>query len=161
MTEQPEDAPESGGLPGVAKKEDAAVLQLRARPRPVTRLNRKVLAGILAVFAIAASHGPKRVGERVYAALIMLLSLSGVGVAARHIWIQHLPPELVPACGPGLDYMLETLPMSNVLEELMHGSGECAAHSWNFLTLGIPEWSLLCYLALAIWATLIALRKKT
>ena len=53
MTEQPENAPESGGLPGVAKKEDAAALQLRARPRPVTRLNRKVLAGILAVFAIA------------------------------------------------------------------------------------------------------------
>ena len=53
MTEQPEDAPESGAQPGAAKKEDAAALQLRARPRPVTRLNRKVLAGILAVFAIA------------------------------------------------------------------------------------------------------------
>ena len=53
MTEQSEGTPESGGLPGVAKKEDAAALALRARPRPVTRLNRKMLAGILAVFAIA------------------------------------------------------------------------------------------------------------
>lgn len=129
-------------------------------PCPLCMVQRVIFIAILVVFAIAALHGPKRVGERIYAALIMLLSLSGAGVAARHIWIQHLPPELVPACGPGLDYMLETLPMSNVLEELMHGSGECAAHGWTFLSLGIPEWSLLCYLALAMWAMLIALRKK-
>lgn len=129
-------------------------------PCPLCMVQRVIFIAILAVFAIAALHGPKRVGERIYAALIMLLSLSGAGVAARHIWIQHLPPDQVPACGPGLDYMLETMPMSNVLKELMHGSGECAAHGWTFLTLGIPEWSLLCYLALAMWAMLIALRKK-
>ena len=129
-------------------------------PCPLCMVQRVIFIAILAVFAIAALHGPKRVGERIYAALIMLLSLSGMGVAARHIWIQHLPPDQVPACGPGLDYMLETMPMSNVLKELMHGSGECAAHGWTFLTLGIPEWSLLCYLALAMWAMLIALRKK-
>jgi disulfide bond formation protein DsbB len=45
--------------------------------------------------------------------------------------------------------MLETMPMGDVLQKLMHGSGECAAKGWTFLTLGIPEWSLLCYLALA------------
>ena len=110
---------------------------------------------------MAALEGPKRAGERVYAALIALLSLSGVAVAARHIWIQNLPKDQVPACGPGLDYMLETMPLSNVLKELLHGSGECAAKGWTFLTLGIPEWSLLCYLALGAWAVLIALRKKT
>jgi disulfide bond formation protein DsbB len=59
-----------------------------------------------------------------------------------------------------LDYMLETMPMSNVLKELMHGSGECAEKGWTFLTLGIPEWSLLCYLALGVWAVLIAFRKQ-
>ena len=129
-------------------------------PCPLCMVQRVIFIAILAVFAIAALHGPKRVGERIYAALIMSLSLFGAGVAARHIWIQHLPSDQVPACGPGLDYMLETMPMSNVLKELMHGSGECAAHGWTFLTLGIPEWSLLCYLALAMWAMLIALRKK-
>ena len=129
-------------------------------PCPLCMVQRVIFIAILAVFAIAALYGPKRVGERIYAALIMLLSLSGAGVAARHTWIQHLPPDQVPACGPGLDYMLETMPMSNVLKELMHGSGECAAHGWTFLTLGIPEWSLLCYIGLAAWAVLIALRKK-
>lgn len=128
-------------------------------PCPLCMVQRVIFIAILAVFALAALHGPKRSGERVYAALLVLLSLSGAGVAARHIWIQHLPADQVPACGPGLDYMLETMPMADVLKELMHGSGECAAKGWTFLTLGIPEWSLLCYVALGVWAVAIALRK--
>jgi len=130
-------------------------------PCPLCMVQRVIFIVILVVFVLAALHGPKRTGERIYAALVSLLSLSGVAVASRHIWIQHLPPDQVPACGPGLDYMLETMPMSNVLKQLMHGSGECAAHGWTFLSLGIPEWSLLCYIVLAVWVVLIALRNKS
>jgi len=130
-------------------------------PCPLCMVQRVVFVVLIAVFALAALHGPKRRGERIYAALIALLALSGIGVAGRHIWIQNLPRDQVPACGPGLDYMLETMPMGDVLRQLMHGSGECAAKGWTFLTLGIPEWSLLCYLALGIWAALIAFRKTS
>lgn len=130
-------------------------------PCPLCIVQRVIFIAILVMFVLAGLHGPKRTGERIYAALISLLSLSGVAVASRHIWIQHLPPDQVPACGPGLDYMLETMPMSNVLKQLMHGSGECAAHGWTFLSLGIPEWSLLCYIVLAVWVVLIALRNKS
>jgi disulfide bond formation protein DsbB len=129
-------------------------------PCPLCMVQRVVFIAIFAVFAIAALHGPKRAGQRVYAVLIGLLSLSGTGVAARHIWIQNLPKDQVPACGPGLEYMLETMPMSDVLRQLMHGSGECAEKGWTFLALGIPEWSLLCYLALGLWAVMIAVRKS-
>jgi len=127
-------------------------------PCPLCMVQRFTFMAILLMFVLAALHGPRKTGERVYATLIVLLSLFGVGVATRHIWIQHLPKDQVPACGPGLDYMLDNFPMADVLKELMHGSGECATKGWSFLTLGIPEWSLLCYLALAAWAVLIALR---
>ncbi len=129
-------------------------------PCPLCMVQRVIFIAILVMFVAAALHGPKRVGQWLYAAVIGLLSASGIAVAARHIWIQHLPPDQVPACGPGLDYMLDTMPMAKVLKELLHGSGECAAKGWSFLTLGIPEWSLLCYLALGAWALLIALRKS-
>lgn len=128
-------------------------------PCPLCMVQRVIFIAILVVYGLAAMHGPKRVGERVYATLISLLSVFGVGVAARHIWIQNLPEDQVPACGPGLDYMLETMPMSDVLKQLMHGSGECAERGWTFLTLGIPEWSLLCYIALGVWGFVIAFRK--
>ena len=127
-------------------------------PCPLCMVQRVIFIAILVVYALAAAHGPKRLGQRIYAALIGFLSLSGIGVASRHIWIQNLPKDQVPACGPGLDYMLETMPMADVLKQLLHGSGECAAKGWTFLTLGIPEWSLLCYIALGVWAVLISVR---
>ena len=129
-------------------------------PCPLCMVQRVIFIAILIVFTVAALHGPKRAGERVYALLIGLLSLIGIGVASRHIWIQNLPKDQVPACGPGLDYMLDSFPLADVLKQLMHGSGECAAKGWTFLTLGIPEWSLLCYLALGLWALIIAIMRK-
>lgn len=127
-------------------------------PCPLCMVQRVIFIGMLVLFVLAALQGPQQRGARVYAGLLSLLALAGVGVAGRHIWLQHLPPDQVPACGPGLDYMLETLPMADVLKQVLHGSGECAAKGWTFLTLGIPEWSLLCYLALGGWAVAIAWR---
>lgn len=128
-------------------------------PCPLCMVQRVIFVAIMVSFILATLHYPKKIGQRIYAALIGLLSLTGSAVASRHIWLQHLPKDQVPACGPGLDYLLETLPMANVLKEVLHGSGECAAKGWTFLTIGIPEWSLLCYVGLGIWAVLIALRK--
>lgn len=132
---------------------------LHQDPCPLCMVQRFIFIAMLVVFAIAMLHNPARTGAKVYAVLVSLLALSGIGVASRHIWIQHLPKDEVPACGPGLDYMLENFPMAEVLQELMHGSGECAAKGWTFLGLGIPEWSLVWYVLLGAWAILIALRK--
>lgn len=132
---------------------------LHQDPCPLCMVQRFIFIALLVVFVIAMLHNPARTGAKVYAVLVSLLALSGIGVASRHIWIQHLPKDEVPACGPGLDYMLENFPMSEVLQELMHGSGECAAKGWTFLMLGIPEWSLIWYVLLGTWAVMIALRK--
>jgi protein dithiol:quinone oxidoreductase len=129
-------------------------------PCPLCMVQRVIFIVMGVLFAIAMLHNPKRTGSKVYAALIGLFALFGVGVAGRHIWIQHLPADQVPACGPGLDYMLDNFPMSEVLKELMHGSGECAEKGWTFLTLGIPEWSLVWYILLGIWAVLIAVKSS-
>jgi len=133
---------------------------LRQDPCPLCMVQRVIFIVIGVLFFIAMLHNPKRTGNKVYAVLIGLFALFGVGVASRHIWIQHLPADKVPACGPGLDYMLQNFPMADVLKELMHGSGECAAKGWTFLTLGIPEWSLIWYLLLGIWAVLITLKAR-
>lgn len=132
---------------------------LRQEPCPLCMVQRLVFIAIGAAFFVAALHNAKTLGNYIYSGLIALLSLTGVAVASRHIWIQHLPKDQVPGCGPGLDFMLKNFPMADVWQELMHGSGECAEKGWTLLTLGIPEWSLLGYLMLGIWAVLVALRK--
>ncbi len=133
---------------------------LHEEPCPLCMIQRVIFLVIGVLFALAMLHNPGRAVAKIYGWLIGLFALTGVAVAGRHIWLQHLPKDQVPACGPGLDYMLEHFPMSAVLKELMHGSGECAAKGWTFLTLGIPEWSLIWYVALGTWAVLIAFRAR-
>lgn len=108
---------------------------------------------------IAALFNPKSNRVRL---LLWLGSLVGIGwatgVAARHVWIQHLPADQVPSCGPGLDYWLDVLPMQQVLNEVLSGSGECAIVDWRFLGLSIPEQSLIFFSALLLVHILILWR---
>ncbi|GAA3962663.1 disulfide bond formation protein B [Allohahella marinimesophila] len=91
--------------------------------------------------------------------LAFLFAVAGAALAARQLWLQSLPPELVPACGPGFDYMLEVFPMSEVISMMLHGSGECAEVQWQFLGLSIPGWTFIAFslFAIAFLARFIAL----
>ena len=127
-------------------------------PCPLCMIQRVVFIAMGVVFFVAGLHNPRRTGRWVYSGVLFLLAVAGAGVAGRHIWLQHLPKDQVPACGPGLDYMLQHFPMAEVWQELMHGSGECAEKGWAFLGLGIPEWSLVWYALLGLFAVWIAKR---
>lgn len=132
---------------------------LHQEPCPLCMVQRLIYVAMLAFFVMATLHNPGKSGVKIYGVLLTLLALVGISVASRHIWLQNLPKDQVPACGPGLEYLLQNFPMGDVWQELMHGSGECAAKGWTFLSLGIPEWSLLWYVLLGTWALLITLRK--
>ena len=69
------------------------------------------------------------------------LAAGGFAVAARQVWLQHLPPDRVPQCGPDLYFMLENFPLSRTLKTLVSGTGECAVVDWT-LGFSIAEWSL-------------------
>lgn len=97
------------------------------------------------VFLLASIHNPRATGNRIYAALALVASLAGAAIAARHVWLQHLPKDQVPECGPGLSYLLDTQPWLQVLRNVLQGSGECAEVGWTFLRLSIPEWTLICF----------------
>lgn len=133
---------------------------LRLQPCPLCMVQRVIFIAIGVLFLIAALHNARQTGAKVYSVLIALAAFGGVRVASHHIWLQSLPKDQVPGCGPGLDYMLKNFPMSDVWQELVHGSGECAEKSWTFLTLGIPEWSLVWYVLLAIFAVMVGWKKS-
>lgn len=107
---------------------------------------------VMGVFALlAVIINPKKTWSRL---LLWLGSFLGIlwsaGVAARHVWIQHLPADQVPSCGPGLDYWLDALPMQEVIHQVLSGSGECAVVEWRFLGLSIPEQSLILFVFLVL-----------
>ena len=114
---------------------------------------------LTAVFAlIGALHNRAR---RVYGTLAALAALGGVAVAGRQVWLQHLPKDQVPACGPSLEYMLQTLPMGDVLARMFKGDGNCAVVDWQLLGFSMAEWSLLLFIALGVAGLWQVLRPAT
>lgn len=82
--------------------------------------------------------------------LIFLFSCFGAALASRQIWLQHLPKDQIPACGPDLFYLIEEFPLSDVISALLTGDGNCAEEIWSFLGLNIAEWSLLWFCAFTL-----------
>ena len=111
-------------------------------PCPLCVLQRVAVIALGAVFLAAGLHHPAAWGRYAYAGLTGIVAAAGIAVAGRHVWLQHLPPDAVPACGPGLGSMLERLPPLEVLTLVFTGSGECAAIDWQFLGLSMPAWVL-------------------
>ncbi|MDQ3617721.1 MAG: disulfide bond formation protein B [Pseudomonadota bacterium] len=130
-------------------------------PCPLCIFQRAAFAALGLVFLIGGLHAPARAsGRRVYGVLGLLASLVGIAIAGNHVRLQHLPPEQVPACGPGLDYMLEAMPITGVVRKVMTGSGECADVDWTMLGLSMPVWSLICFVLLGAWAAYVAFRRR-
>ena len=127
-------------------------------PCPLCLVQRGFFYAVGVICLAAVIHAPARVGTAVYGVLAALLALGGAATASRQVWLQHLPADKVPQCGPDLFFMLEHLPLSRALEKLVQGSGECAAVDWKFLGLSIAGWSLVWFAALALYALWLALR---
>jgi disulfide bond formation protein DsbB len=111
-------------------------------PCPLCLVQRGFFYAVMIVLAAGALHAPARAGRIAYGGFAAVLALGGVAAAGRQVWLQHLPPDKVPACGPDLYFMLENFALSRTLGTLIKGTGECAVVDWTFLGLSIAEWSL-------------------
>lgn len=128
-------------------------------PCPLCLIQRGFFYSLLIVFLLGALHGPRGKGKVFYGVLAVLVAAGGAAVASRQVWLQHLPKDRVPQCGPDLYFMLENFPLSQTLQKLIAGSGECAAVDWTFLGGSIAEWSLACFFALALYSVWLAARR--
>ncbi|MCB1691439.1 MAG: disulfide bond formation protein B [Pseudomonadales bacterium] len=107
-----------------------------------------VIAG--GVIALAgALHNPRLNGIKVYGGLVVSAAVIGGGLAIRQLYLQHLPKDQVPACGPSLDYLLDVFPLTEVLKMVLSGDGSCAEVQWTFAGLSIPGWTLIGFIGLA------------
>lgn len=121
------------------------------QPCPLCLVQRGFFMAVMAMCLVAALHRPGRLGTLIYALAAAAFSLGGAAVAGRQVWLQHLPPDKVPQCGPDLFFMMENFPLARTLKTLVSGTGECAAVDWTFLRLSIAEWSLLWFAAFFVY----------
>jgi disulfide bond formation protein DsbB len=116
-------------------------------PCPLCLVQRGFFYAVMAACLAAALHAR---WVRFYGVVAAFFALGGAATAARQVWLQHLPPDRVPQCGPDLFFMLDNFPLSRTLRTLVSGTGECAVVDWTFLGFSIAEWSLLWFAAFAL-----------
>lgn len=130
-------------------------------PCPLCMLQRAAttLIGLGFLAAFFAHPKPGQAPSRVLrGSLFFTLAscLFGLWAAGRHIWIQQLPADEVPACAPSIYYLMETSPIMEWLALMLKGDGNCAEVDWLFLGLGMPQWLLIWFIGFTV-ATLFAL----
>lgn len=120
-------------------------------PCPLCIFQRVGVLAAAAVLLVAAIHNPRGRWGALYGVLGLASVAGGIGVAGRHLWLQSLPPDQVPSCGPGLGYMMDVLPLRQVMSHVLSGSGECADIDFLFLGLSLPGWTLIGFVVLALF----------
>lgn len=129
-------------------------------PCPLCILDRVVIMSLGVLFLLALLIGPKTIFATINGVCCIVLSVVGIGLASRHIWLQNLPKDQVPECGPDLYFMLDTLPLFETLKKTLTGSGSCADISWEFAGLTIPEQTLILFVILLILSIIQTLRSR-
>ncbi|HAZ94824.1 MAG TPA: disulfide bond formation protein B [Porticoccaceae bacterium] len=102
------------------------------------------------ICGIAALHNPQsKNGQRSYAGLILITAMAGGFFSVKQLWLQSLPEDKVPACGPPVDYLFEAFSASDAISMLLRGDGNCAQVQWQLLGLSMPGWVLVSFIVLA------------
>ena len=97
------------GVPEVALAVSAVVATVEAA--------RFAVAGLIS--AAGLLHSPR---WGIYPLLTILAALTGGGFSVRQLYLQNLPPDQVPSCGPDMTYMLENFPLADVLAAMTRGT---------------------------------------
>lgn len=118
-------------------------------PCPLCVMQRIVFIALACIFIVGTVYNAGNFGRKLLHGLGLIIALFGIALAARHIYLQHLPIGTAPSCGPGFNFIVQNLPFNQALRLLLLGSGECALINWHLLGLTMPEWSLLCFILLA------------
>ncbi|MGQ0501812.1 MAG: disulfide bond formation protein B [Panacagrimonas sp.] len=126
-------------------------------PCPMCIFQRVAMGGTAIALLLGALHAPVAWGRWVYAGLAAASSLIGAFIAGRHVWLQHLPADQVPACGPTLDYLLGMLPVSEVVQMVLRGDGNCAKIDAAWLGLALPTWTLVLFVGLTLFSLILPL----
>ena len=112
------------------------------------------LTGIVAWIGLA--HNPR---WGIYPLVSALCAMVGGGFAIRQLWLQSLPADQVPSCGPDLSYMIEAFPLGDLLAAMTSGTGDCAVVYDVIPLMSIAGWSLVGF-SLLLFASVMQLRQS-
>lgn len=128
-------------------------------PCPLCMMQRLAFGLIGLAFLLDALIVPKSYGRWLLGAFKFLVIFFGIALAARHLWIQSLPPDQVPSCGLDFYALMKRNTLFDGLWQAMQGDGDCATKD-TWLGLSIPMWSMLLYVGLLLLAVVVRPRGR-
>ncbi|HEX4044802.1 MAG TPA: disulfide bond formation protein B [Gammaproteobacteria bacterium] len=128
-------------------------------PCPLCTLQRFAFAafGIFCLFGLLLSS--KLLARMLINTLMLISAIFGLFFSGRQIWLQHFPPAHNSECGVSLEYMLQALPLQEVIQKVFVGSAECTERGWSFLFLNMAEWSLLWFILFFVMSVYLLLKR--
>ncbi|GAB3478957.1 disulfide bond formation protein B [Marinomonas epiphytica] len=133
--------------------------QMGLEPCPLCMMQR-IAFFVVGVFSLISAVFDYVKVRRACAWAAALFAALGAALAIRHLYLQNLPADELPACLPGLSYMFEVFPWQEILESMIMGTGECGETVWTFLGLSIPGWTLVAFTGMTICNFMIAVKTK-
>lgn len=115
-------------------------------PCPLCMLQRIPMLFLVVFWGLAFLIYP--FAARIMGFLASLSALTGVLLSARHVWIQQLPKDQVPSCGPSFEYLFNNFSWLEALRETIMTSGQCAKIDWQIYGVTLPMLTLLFFM---IW----------
>ena len=115
------------------------------------------LVGLTAIFAFI--HNPRGLGRKIYFSFITVFSLSGLILALHHSWIIRYPEAF--QCGISAEEeFLNGLSIANWWPSMFEANGDCADVKWEFMSLTIPNWSVIFFLLILITSVYMLLTSR-
>lgn len=128
-------------------------------PCPLCLFQRLAFAVLGIVVLIGALFRLNTLGRIMISSLAFSVSLLGMITAGRQVWLQHVPPSPMETCGTSLSYMLDVLPVTDVIAKVFQGGSECSLVGWQIFGLSLAEWSMLCFIGFVVISVWQLLRK--
>jgi disulfide bond formation protein DsbB len=122
-----------------------------AEPCPLCYLQRGILFAITLVFCLAGLQNCKQNGRLIYCAILFFLSMLGVALASRQLWLQYISPLNESNCFAGFQKMLTLMPLWEVLKETFRGSSACSTIDFTVLRLPLSAWSLFSFMGFGVF----------
>ncbi len=125
------------------------VMQFEPCPLCISQRIAIVIIGFF--FLMAGLHNPiNKLPKILYALFSFIFAAIGLALAARQLYLQSLPPDQVPTCLPNLDYLVDILPLEELVSIMLRGTGDCSKVMWSFLGLSIPGWTFILFFSFGI-----------
>ena len=141
------------------------VMELLPCPLCLVQRAAFLLIGLTCLAAVLHNPQPRpgrrrAIAARAYAVGETLLAAFGAATAGRQVWLQHQPSDQLPSCLPSLDYMIDVLPVLEMLTLLFSGTADCAKVTWTFLCMSIAECTLLAFIGFALFGLVQLVRSE-